>query len=120
MGVFVRLMIGLAAEAPDSKTISIDASYLKVHSTASILRFKRGGRGRLIGQSKGGMNNKLHAVTNENGHPIRFFISDDDITDYTGTAVFLCSLPSVQWLLADRGCDEHGLLEGSENSGMMP
>ncbi|SDW17965.1 hypothetical protein SAMN05444358_101140 [Ruegeria halocynthiae] len=29
MGIFARIMVGLAAEAPDNKTISIDATYLK-------------------------------------------------------------------------------------------
>jgi len=42
MGVFARIMTGLAAEAPDNKTISIDATYLKAHRTASSLRLKRG------------------------------------------------------------------------------
>jgi len=31
MGVFARIMEGLAAEAPDNKTISIDATYLNAH-----------------------------------------------------------------------------------------
>ena len=43
MGVFARIMTGLAAEAPDNKTISIDATYLKAHRTASSLRLKKGG-----------------------------------------------------------------------------
>ena len=43
MGVFARIMTGLAAEAPDHKTISIDATYLKAHRTASRLRLKKGG-----------------------------------------------------------------------------
>jgi hypothetical protein len=34
MGVFARIMTGLAAEAPDNQTISIDATYLKAHRTA--------------------------------------------------------------------------------------
>ena len=42
MGVFARIMTGLAAEAPDHKTISIDATYLKAHRTASHLRLKKG------------------------------------------------------------------------------
>jgi transposase len=42
MGVFARIMMGLAAEAPDNKTISIDATYLKAHRTASSLGSKRG------------------------------------------------------------------------------
>ncbi|KEJ94844.1 transposase, IS5 family [Pseudosulfitobacter pseudonitzschiae] len=43
MGVFARMTTGLAAEAPDKKTISIDATYLKAHRTASSLRLKEGG-----------------------------------------------------------------------------
>ena len=43
MGVFARTMTGLAAEAPDNKTISIDATYLKAHRTASSLSVKKEG-----------------------------------------------------------------------------
>ena len=43
MGVFARIMEGLAAEAPDNKTISIDATYLKAHRSASSLLVKKGG-----------------------------------------------------------------------------
>ena len=56
MGVFARIMMGLAEQAPDNKTISIDVSrrtpcvreslrkYLKAHRTASSLRLKKGGK----------------------------------------------------------------------------
>ncbi len=37
-------MTGLAAEEADHKTIMIDATYLKVHRTASSLRLKKGAR----------------------------------------------------------------------------
>ncbi len=43
MGVFARMMAGLAAEADVSKTIMIDATFLKAHRTASSLRVKKGG-----------------------------------------------------------------------------
>ena len=43
MGVLARNMMGLADQAPDNKTISIDAIYLKGHRTASSLRSKKGG-----------------------------------------------------------------------------
>jgi len=42
MGVFARIMMGLAEQAPDNKTILIDATYLKAHRTASSLRLKKG------------------------------------------------------------------------------
>ena len=43
MGVFARIMIGTAAEAPDNQTFSIDITYLKAHRTSSSLRLKKGG-----------------------------------------------------------------------------
>ena len=43
MGVFARMMEGLAAEGTEQKTIMIDATYLKAHRTASSLRVKKGG-----------------------------------------------------------------------------
>ena len=43
LGVFARTMNGLAAEIPDNKTISIDATYLKAHRTASSLGLEKGG-----------------------------------------------------------------------------
>lgn len=43
MGVFARIMEGLAAVDPEPKTIMIDATYLKAHRTATSLRSKKGG-----------------------------------------------------------------------------
>ena len=45
MGVFARMMEGLAAESAEQKTVMIDATYLKAHRTASSLRLKKGGAG---------------------------------------------------------------------------
>ena len=44
MGVFARIMEGLASEATVPKTVMIDATYLKAHRTASSLRSKKGGQ----------------------------------------------------------------------------
>ncbi|MDF3907770.1 transposase, partial [Paracoccus sp. AS002] len=41
-GVFARIMVGLAAESAEHKTMMIDATYLKAHRTASSLCVKRG------------------------------------------------------------------------------
>jgi transposase len=42
-GVFARILVGLAAEEPEEKTVMIDATYLKTHRTASSLAVKKGG-----------------------------------------------------------------------------
>jgi transposase len=44
MGVFARMMEGLATEGSEEKVVMIDATYLKAHRTASSLRAKRGAR----------------------------------------------------------------------------
>ena len=80
-GVFARIMMELAEHAPDNKTISIDATHLKAHRTASSLRLKKG-CGRLIGQTKGGMHTKLYVVTDTSGRLIRFFITAGQASDH--------------------------------------
>ncbi|WP_085979701.1 IS5 family transposase [Roseobacter sp. SK209-2-6] len=120
MGVFARIMEGLEAEAADHKTIMIDATYLKAHRTASSLRLKKGGRGRLIGRTKGEINTKLHAVTDTNGRPIRFFMTAGQISDYTGARALVSSLPSADWLLGDRGYDADWFREALVDKGIKP
>lgn len=51
------------------------------------------------------MNTTLHAVADAKGRPIGFFMSARQVSDYTGAAALLGSLPKAGWLLADRGCD---------------
>lgn len=102
----------------------IDATYLKSHRTATGLRSKKGGtddqKGRLIGRTKGGMNTKLHAVTDAEGRPIRFFMTTGHISDYTGAAALLDSLPKADWLLADRGYDADWFREALKDKGIKP
>ena len=66
---------------------------------------ERGGsdeqRGRRINRTKGGMNTKLHAVTDAEGRPIRSFMTPGKVSDYTGAAALLDNLPKGEWLLAD-------------------
>ena len=54
MGVFARMMEGLAAEADAPRTVMIDATHLKAHRTASSLRSKKGGVGGSSGAPRAG------------------------------------------------------------------
>ncbi|WP_156418157.1 IS5 family transposase [Aureimonas sp. AU4] len=120
MGVFVRMMEGLAAAGAERKTIMIDATYLKAHRTASSLAVKKGGFGRLIGRTKGGMNTKLHAVADANGRPLSFFMTAGPVSDYTGAAALLDELPKAQWLLGDRGYDADWFRDALAAKGIKP
>ncbi len=113
MGVFARIMMGLAEQAPDNKTVSINASTYKCTSYGVPPTVKKGGEGRLIGLTKGGMNTKLHAITpshglqanhcrvmDTSGRSIRFFITAGQVSDYTVSAALMNELPEAEWLLA--------------------
>ena len=66
------------------------------------------------------MNTKLHAVTDTSGRPIRFFITAAQVSDYTGAAALMNSLPQAEWLLADRGYDADWFREVLEGKGTTP
>src|SRR3546814_6764539 len=74
----------------------------------------------LIGRTKGGMNTKLHAVTDANGRPISFFMTAGQVSDYTGAAALLDSLPKAQWMLADRGYDADWFRDALQEKGITP
>ena len=42
-GIFAQIMMGLAAEHSEEKTVMIDATYLKAHHTATSMGVKKGG-----------------------------------------------------------------------------
>ena len=119
-GVFIRMMEGLSGAQTERRTVMIDATYLKAHRTASSLRVKKGGLGRLIGRTKGGMNTKLHAVTDANGRPISLFMTAGQVSDYIGAAALLDSLPRAQWLLGDRGYDADWFRDALQAKGITP
>ena len=66
------------------------------------------------------MNTKLHAVTDADGRPIRFFMTAGQVSDYTGAAALLSSLPAAEWLLADRGYDADWFRDALKDKGIRP
>jgi transposase len=51
------------------------------------------------------LNSKLHAVCDSDGRPRCLFLTAGQVSDYTGAAALLASLPSTNALLADKGYD---------------
>ena len=66
------------------------------------------------------MNTKLHAITDANGRPLSFFMTAGQVSDYTGAAALLDSLPKAQWLLADRGYDADWFRDALREKGIKP
>ncbi|KXV10233.1 transposase [Gluconobacter oxydans] len=72
------------------------------------------------------MNTKLHAITDQNGRPLSFFMTAGQISDYTGTgtgagaAALLDSFPAAQWMLGDRRYDADWFRDALEEKGIKP
>jgi transposase len=74
----------------------------------------------LIGRTKGGLNTKLHAVTDAKGRPLKFFMTAGQVSDYTGAAALLGSLPAAEWMIADRGYDADWFRDALKDKGIRP
>jgi len=81
---------------------------------------QKGGRGRLIGRTKGGMNTKLHAICDSQGRPLDLFVTAGQVSDYIGARALLGGLPKVEWLLGDRGYDADWFREALKDKGIRP
>lgn len=66
------------------------------------------------------MNTKLHAVTDAKDHPLSFFMTAGQISDYTGAAALLYDLPKAKWLLGNRGYDADWFREALQAKGIKP
>ena len=72
----------------------------------------------MIGRTKGGMNTKLHAICDSRGRPLNLFITAGQVSDYVGARALCSSLPTVGWLLGDRGYDAAWFREALEDKGI--
>jgi len=66
------------------------------------------------------LNTKLHAVTDAKGRPLKFFMTAGQVSDYTGAAALLGSLPAAEWMLADRGYDADWFRDALKDKGIRP
>lgn len=66
------------------------------------------------------MNTKRHAITDADGRSIRLFMTAGQVSDCTGAAALLGSLPKVEWLLADRGYDAEWFRYALKDKGIKP
>lgn len=62
----------------------------------------------------------LHAATDAKGRPPKFFMTAGQVSDYTGAAALLGSLPSADWMIADRGYDADCSREALKDKGILP
>lgn len=95
----------------------IDATHLKAHRAAASL-LKRGLFPAVSDETKGGLNSKLHAVTDGLGRPLLFWLSAGQVSDCKGARHLLERLPKAKELLADRGYDADGFRDALKDKGI--
>jgi transposase len=66
------------------------------------------------------MNTKLHAAADADCRPIRFLMTAGQVSDYTGAAALLGSLPAAEWMVADRGYDADWFRDALKDKGIQP
>jgi len=90
------------ASAHDAAVQMIDTSIVRVHQhVACITRNRR----QSMGQSRGGLTSKIHAVVDTNGLPVRLALTAGEAHDNRLAGRLLSRLKSGTMLLADRGYD---------------
>jgi len=119
LGVFNRIFAELAAKGGKPDRLMIDATQLKAHQTAASL-LKKGALSRRIGRTKGGLNSKLHTVSDGKGRPSIILLSEGQMSDYKGAALMIDALPRAKALLADRGYDADWFRAALEQRGITP
>ena len=62
------------------------------------------------------MKTKLHAVTGAEDRPIRFFMTADQVSAYTGAAALMSSLPKADRFLANWGYDAEWFREALKDT----
>ena len=111
------MRIGLGIERGEEKTVMVYLTYLKAYRKATSVGVKKR-RVRLIGSTKGGMNNKLHAICDSQGGMLNLSVTAAQVSDYIGAQAFLNSLSNVDWLLCERSYDADWFKEELKDKGI--
>jgi hypothetical protein len=95
MGVFDRIFVGLAGEGAEAR-----AYHNRRHSPEdppdSGEPAKKGDAPLSIGLTKGVLNSKLHAVSDNRNRPMVMLLSEVQISDYKGAALMLDAPPPTK------------------------
>ncbi len=99
---------GLASEGGEEKVVMIDGHISRRTARPRACGRKKGAedqRGRLIGATKGGLKHQAACRHGCQGAASEVLHDRRQVSDYTGAAALLGSLPAAEWMIADRGYD---------------
>jgi Transposase and inactivated derivatives len=98
--VFDRMLDMLATD-PDSESVMIDASIVRVHQHGAGAK-----GGSNFGRSRGGLTSKIHAIVDALGNPLKYEVTAGNVNDcVTGYDMLKAWDLKGKNVLADRGYD---------------
>ena len=106
-GVWTGIFYALTGSTGMVGTMTIDSTYIKAHRSAAGA--KRGAFHHAIGRSRGGRTTKIHALTDDLGRPLAFFITPGNTHDLAGARELLATIRPPRRLLADKAYDANSL-----------
>ncbi|MBC6411623.1 MAG: IS5 family transposase [Hyphomonadaceae bacterium] len=120
-GIFSKIFNDLSAEGGPPGVFMIDSTYIKVHRTACSLG-EGGDTPRHIGRTKGGLNSKIHVITDERGRPLSLCLTAGQVSDYVGAKILYEGLPQTQdvVMIADKGYDSDEYRKALMAKGITP
>jgi transposase len=95
----------------------LDSTHVKVHRCAC--NPPGGQEGQAMGRTKGGMNTKIHAVTDEAGLPVRLFVTAGNDADISHAETMAEEL-DAEMLVADKGYDSDEFRASLKASDITP
>jgi transposase len=81
---------------------------------------QKGAVPRCLGRTKGGLNSKLYAVTDQDGKSLILFLTPGQMSDHKGAKLMLPQLPSAKSLIGDKGYDSDAFRKALIEKGIEP
>lgn len=115
-GVLMRVFKSLRVE-PDLEWEFIDGSIVKAHQHSAGARTEDNEG---IGKSVAGNTTKIHMAVDSYGSPIEFHITGGEVHDSKAVPTLIDRLPSLDYIIADRGYDSEVLREKIRDKNAIP
>lgn len=112
----MRLFQSLVVE-PDLEWAFIDGSIVKAHQHSSGAAHEQE---TAIGKSVAGNTTKIHMAVDAGGLPIHFSVTGGEVHDCKEAPELVAKLPSVEFMVADKGYDSEPLRMQIRDQGAVP
>ena len=80
----------------------------------------KGAQAHALGKARGCQGTKIHALSDNKGRPIAFYLTGANVSDFTGAEILLPLVPANGVLHGDKGYDSDRIRRTVEARGSLP